>query len=73
MNLNSIIRRALELSNTTYRAAAAELGLSPQNFSQRVRRDGFNLEETAAICEFCGAHLSVTLTYGGLMDVIELE
>ena len=73
MNLNSIIRRALELSNTTYRAAAAEIGLSPQNFSQRLRRDGFSLEETAAICDFCGVHLSVSLTYGDLYDMIKLQ
>lgn len=72
MNLNSIIRRALELSNTTYRAAAAEIGLSPQNFSQRLRRDGFSLEEAAAICDFCGAELGVTLTYGDVCDNIKI-
>lgn len=73
MNLNQIIRHALDISGTTYRAAAAEIGLSPQNFSQRLRRDGFSLEETAAICSFCGANLSVTISYGDTAEVIKLE
>ena len=71
MNLNSAIRMALEISKTPARTAAAEIGLSPQNFGQRLRRDGFSLEEAAAICEACGVQLSVELIYGEQRYVIK--
>ena len=71
MNLNSAIKIALEVSGTPARTVATEMGLSPQNFGQRLRRDGFNLEETSAICNACGAALSVTLSYGGRTYLIK--
>lgn len=73
MNLNHIIRYALKMSQTPARSVAANFGISPQNFSQRLRRDGFNLEETAAICAFCGCEFEVKASYGGDIFLVKCQ
>ena len=64
MTLSEIIRYTMETTNTTARICAAELGISPQNFGQRLRRDGFDLEETRVILDACGAHLEMCVVVG---------
>ena len=65
MLLSDLISYAISVSNSTYTECAAAIGVSKQNFGQRLRRDSFDLEESQAIIESCGATLNVSVTFGG--------
>ena len=65
MLLSDLISYAISVSNSRYTECAAAIGVSKQNFGQRLRRDSFDLEEAQAIIESCGATLNVSVTFGG--------
>ena len=65
MLLSDLISYAIRVSNTTYTECAASLGISKQNFGQRLRRDSFDLEEAQTIFSACGADFHVSVTFGG--------
>lgn len=65
MLLSDLISYAIRVSNTTYTECAAALGISKQNFGQRLRRDSFDLEEAQTIFSACGADFHVSVTFGG--------
>lgn len=67
MLLSDIIHQAMDETNTSARTCAAALGLSPQNFGQRLARDSFDLEEASEILEVCGCRLLIS--YVQLMEV----
>lgn len=64
MLLSEIIAYTISQTNSTYTDCAAALGISKQNFGQRLRRDTFDLEEAQAIVRTCGAELEVTVRIG---------
>lgn len=65
MLLSDLISYAISVSNTTYTECAAALGISKQNFGQRLRRDSFDLEEAQEIFRVCGAEFHASVTFGG--------
>ena len=65
MTLADLIAYAIRVSNTTYTECAAALGISKQNFGQRLRRDSFDLEEAQTISQTCGAEFHASVTFGG--------
>lgn len=64
MLLSDLISYAIRVSNTTYTECAAALGISKQNFGQRLRRDSFDLEEAVTIFQTCGAEFHASVTFG---------
>lgn len=64
MQLSDLIRYAMRISNTTATECAAALGISKQNFGQRLRRDSYNLEELFTIMEACGCEFHAVVTFG---------
>lgn len=65
MLLSDLISYAIRVSNTTYTECAAALGISKQNFGQRLRRDSFDLEEAQEIFRVCGVEFHASVTFGG--------
>lgn len=65
MLLCDLIAYAIRVSNTTYTECAAALGISKQNFGQRLRRDSFDLEEAQTIFDTCGVDFEASITFGG--------
>ena len=63
MTLADLIAYAIRVSNTTYTECAAALGISKQNFGQRLQRDSFDLEETTTIIETCGCEIEIHVKY----------
>lgn len=59
MTLSEILRRLMEESNTTAAACAAEIGLSPQNFGQRLKRGTLTAEQIAEAATVCGYEITV--------------
>lgn len=66
MNLSDLISYAMRVSGTPARTVAAALGLSPQNFGQRLRRDGFDLEETRTAIYACGCDINISVSFGSV-------
>ena len=52
-------------TQTPARICAAALGLSPQNFGQRLKRGTLSLEQIGTAINACGAIMSVKVTQGG--------
>lgn len=65
MLLSDLISYAIRVSNTTHTECAAALGISKQNFGQRLRRDAFDLEEAQTIFDTCGVEFQASITFGG--------
>ena len=65
MNLSEILRRTMDETQTPARVCAAALGLSPQNFGQRLKRGTLSLEQICTAIEACGAIMVVQVTQGG--------
>ena len=65
MNLSDILRRTMDKTQTPARACAAALGLSPQNFGQRLKRGTLSLEQVCIAIGVCGAIMAVQVTQGG--------
>lgn len=63
MLLSDIILQTMLSTNTTRTECAAALGISKQNFGQRLQRDSFDLEETQAIIEACGCEIEIHVKY----------
>lgn len=63
MLLSDIILQTMLSTNTTRAKCAAALGISKQNFGQRLRRDSFDLEETQTIMEACGCEIEIHVKY----------
>ena len=63
MLLSDIILQTILSTNTTRTECAAALGISKQNFGQRLLRDSFNLEETTTIIEACGCEIEIHVRY----------
>lgn len=63
MLLSDIILQTMLSTNTTRTECAAALGISKQNFGQRLQRDSFDLEETKTIIETCGAEIEIRIKY----------
>lgn len=63
MLLSDIILQIMLSTNTTRTECAAALGISKQNFGQRLQRDSFDLEETQTIIEACGCEIEIHVKY----------
>lgn len=63
MLLSDIILQTMLSTNTTRTECAAALGISKQNFGQRLQRDSFDLEETKIILEACGCKIEIHVKY----------
>lgn len=63
MLLSDIILQTMLSTNTTRTVCAAALGISKQNFGQRLQRDSFDLEETQTIMEACGCEIEIHVKY----------
>lgn len=63
MLLSDIILQTILSTNTTRTECAAALGISKQNFGQRLLRDSFNLEEAMTIIETCGCEMEIHVKY----------
>ena len=63
MLLSDIILQTMLSTNTTRTVCAAALGISKQNFGQRLQRDSFDLEETKTIIEACGCEIEIHIKY----------
>lgn len=63
MLLSDIILQTMLSTNTTRTECAAVLGISKQNFGQRLQRDSFDLEETKTIIEACGCEIEIHIKY----------
>ena len=64
MLLSEIISYVINRTESTYTECAANLGISKQNFGQRLRRDTFDLEEAQEIVRSCGAELEIVVRIG---------
>ena len=63
MLLSDIILQPMLSTNTTRTECAAALGISKQNFGQRLQRDSFDLEETKTIIETCGCEIEIKIKF----------
>ena len=63
MLLSDIILQTMLSTNTTRTVCAAALGISKQNFGQRLQRDSFDLEEAQTIMEACGCEIEIHVRY----------
>ena len=63
MLLSDIILQTIVSTNTPRTECAAALGISKQNFGQRLQRDSFDLEETKTIIEACGCEIEINIKY----------
>ena len=63
MLLSDIILQTMLSTNTTHTVCAAALGISKQNFGQRLQRDSFDLEEAQTIMEACGCEIEIHVKY----------
>ena len=73
MLLSDIIRSVIKKTGTPAVRCAESLGISPQSFSQRLSRDGFDLEEAETIIERCGAELQISVYKQELLEIDEEE
>lgn len=64
MLISDILKYTMNMTNTHSQKCADVLGLSPQNFGQRLRRDTLNLEQLASALSECGATLRVEVIQG---------
>lgn len=64
MTISDILKYTMMLTNTRSQKCAAVLGLSPQNFGQRLKRDTLNLEQLSTALSECGATLRVEVNQG---------
>lgn len=55
MNTSNSLRLALTYSGIPHKAVADALGVSPANFSQKLKRNSFSEHELAQIAEIIGA------------------
>lgn len=63
MLLSDIILQTMLSTNTARTECAAALGISKQNFGQRLQRDSFDLEETKTIIEACGCEIEIRIKF----------
>lgn len=73
MLLSDIILQTMLSTNTRRTECAAALGISKQNFSQRLRRDSFDLVETRKIIETCGCEIEIHIKYPGSKSYIKYK
>ena len=61
MLISNLIKWAMDTTNTQARKCAAALGVSPQNFGQRLKRDTFNLNDFETVLCECGLTFSIEI------------
>lgn len=66
MLISDILKYAMKHTNTPAQQCAAALGLSPQNFGQRMKRDTLNLEQLEKVLAECGLCFSITIRRGSV-------
>lgn len=64
MLISDILKYTMKLTNTKSQQCAAALGLSPQNFGQRMKRDTLNLEQLTTALSECGVTLRLEVIQG---------
>lgn len=72
MLISDILMYAMKLTNTPSQKCAAALGLSPQNFGQRLKRDTLNLEQLETALSECGAGFRIGI-YKGEEELFHYE
>ena len=72
MLISDILKYAMIITNTPMQKCAAALGLSPQNFGQRLRRDTLNLKQLETALLECGAGFRIGI-YKGKEELFHYE
>lgn len=72
MLISTILKYAMNITNTPSQKCAAVLGLSPQNYGQRLKRDTLNLEQLETALAECGAGFRIGI-YKGNEELFNYE
>lgn len=64
MILSDLLRFVMDVTKTPSKVCADALGLSPQNFGQRLKRGTLSLEQIAEAVNVCGCILRISVDAG---------
>lgn len=72
MLISDILKYSMNITNTPSQKCAAALGLSPQNYGQRLKRDTLNLEQLETALAECGLSFKIEV-YKGSTGLFEYD